>query len=83
VCETAGGAGPLPLGTMDTTEADGEEPLYCYCRSVSYGDMIACDSDDCPIEWFHYACVGIDPAHPPRGKWYCKECSAARRVKGK
>lgn len=76
-------AGPLPLGVVEGGDVDGEEPLYCYCRRVSYGDMIACDSDDCRIEWFHYACVGIDPAHPPRGKWYCNECAAARRGKGK
>lgn len=23
----------------------------------------------CPLEWFHYPCVGI--THSPKGKWYC------------
>ena len=32
---------------------------YCICNQVSYGDMVACDNDDCPYEWFHYPCVGI------------------------
>lgn len=52
-----------------------EEPqeTYCFCNNVSYGAMIACDNDSCPMEWFHYGCVGI--TKPPNGKWYCSvEC---------
>lgn len=46
-------------GDMD---ADPNEPRYCYCNSVSYGAMIACDSANCSIEWFHLDCVGLkDP----------------------
>lgn len=30
----------------------------------------------CPIEWFHYGCVGIEEA--PKGKWYCEECNPKR-----
>ncbi|KAM3589783.1 hypothetical protein VKS41_000636 [Umbelopsis sp. WA50703] len=25
---------------------DPNEPLYCYCQQVSYGEMVACDNDD-------------------------------------
>ena len=58
---------------------DPSEPRYCICNQVSYGDMVACDNEDCPYEWFHYPCVGIDA--PPKGKWYCPTCTAnmARR----
>ncbi|KAI8922422.1 inhibitor of growth proteins N-terminal histone-binding-domain-containing protein [Powellomyces hirtus] len=52
---------------------DPNEPTYCMCNQVSFGDMIACDNDDCPIEWFHYACVGLSA--PPKGKWYCPTCT--------
>ena len=38
------------------------------------GYMIGCDSDYCPIEWFHFDCVGITEA--PSGKWICAECKA-------
>ena len=38
---------------------DPNEPLYCVCRQVAYGGMVACDNDDCPTEWFHFACVGL------------------------
>ncbi|KAI8072499.1 hypothetical protein BC940DRAFT_292725 [Gongronella butleri] len=51
---------------------DPNEPVYCYCRQVSFGDMIACDNEDCEIEWFHNECVGL--TSPPKGKWYCKNC---------
>lgn len=25
---------------------DPNEPLYCYCQQVSYGEMVACDNAD-------------------------------------
>jgi len=33
---------------------DPNEPRYCICNQVSYGEMVGCDNGDCPIEWFHY-----------------------------
>lgn len=51
---------------------DPNEPKYCTCHQVSFGEMIACDNKDCPIEWFHFACV--DLKSKPKGKWYCPEC---------
>ena len=48
---------------------DPNEPTYCLCNQVSYGEMIGCDNDECPIEWFHFSCVGLN--HKPKGKWYC------------
>lgn len=54
-----------------------EEPVYCTCRQVSYGEMIACDGENCAIEWFHYPCVNLTV--PPRGKWYCPECRKGRQ----
>lgn len=51
---------------------DPNEPTYCLCEQVSYGEMIGCDNDECPIEWFHFSCVGLH--HKPKGKWYCPKC---------
>lgn len=51
---------------------DPNEPKYCTCHQVSFGEMIACDNKDCPIEWFHFACVDLKTK--PKGKWYCPEC---------
>jgi len=66
-------------GTPEQEWYDPSEPRYCICNQVSYGDMVACDNEDCPYEWFHYPCVGIEA--PPKGKWYCPTCTAnmARR----
>ncbi|KAL0078972.1 hypothetical protein F4703DRAFT_1878065 [Phycomyces blakesleeanus] len=58
---------------------DPNEPLYCYCQQVSYGEMVACDNTDCEIEWFHLACVDLKTV--PKGKWYCNNCST--KMKGK
>ncbi|KAK9753431.1 Inhibitor of growth proteins N-terminal histone-binding [Popillia japonica] len=72
--------------TQGTEVTDGEwsydpnEPRYCLCNQVSYGDMVACDNEDCPSEWFHYPCVGITA--PPKGKWYCPQCTASMRRRG-
>lgn len=60
---------------------DPNEPRYCICNQVSYGDMVACDNDDCPFEWFHYQCVGI--TQPPKGKWFCPQCTSAMKRRGR
>lgn len=51
---------------------DPNEPTYCLCHQVSYGEMIGCDNPECPIEWFHFACVGLNTK--PKGRWYCPKC---------
>lgn len=51
---------------------DPDEPTYCLCEQVSFGEMIGCDNDECPIEWFHFSCVGLH--HKPKGKWFCPKC---------
>lgn len=55
------------------SDEDGDEPRYCYCNEVSYGNMIACDNDDCPREWFHLACVHLEKAPVGRTKWFCSD----------
>lgn len=59
---------------------DPNEPRYCICNQVSYGEMVGCDNQDCPIEWFHYGCVGLTEA--PKGKWYCPQCTTAMKRRG-
>ena len=51
---------------------DPNEPTYCICQEVSWGEMIGCDNNDCPIEWFHFGCMGLTTK--PKGKWYCPKC---------
>lgn len=49
-------------GDDEEGDIDADEPTYCYCNSVSYGEMVACDADGCEREWFHLACVGLKVA---------------------
>jgi inhibitor of growth protein 3 len=56
----------------DEEQDEGDDKKYCVCHSVSYGNMVACDNDDCPNEWFHWNCVGVKAE--PAGKWYCPDC---------
>ncbi|PKA51266.1 PHD finger protein ING2 [Apostasia shenzhenica] len=54
---------------------DPNEPTYCVCHQVSFGDMIACDNENCEGgEWFHYSCVGLTPETRFKGKWFCPTC---------
>ena len=55
------------------------EVKYCICNEVSYDDMVACDYEDCPVEWYHFSCIGLDERNPPKGKWYCPTCVANMR----
>lgn len=55
---------------------DPDEPTYCLCDQVSYGEMIGCDNEECHIEWFHFNCVGL--SHKPKGKWFCPNCRGDR-----
>ena len=57
---------------LSHVDIDPDEPTYCLCDQVSYGEMIGCDNDLCPIEWFHFTCVQLQSK--PKGKWFCPRC---------
>ena len=48
-----------------------EPRSYCWCEGEEEGRMVACDNDSCPMEWFHFNCVGL--TRKPRGRWFCSE----------
>ncbi|CAN9224969.1 unnamed protein product [Alternaria alternata] len=58
-------------------EIDPDEPRYCICDDVSYGQMISCDNN-CDKEWFHLPCMNMTEDDIPsrRAKWYCPDCRA-------
>uniref|UniRef100_A0A8W7PR29 Inhibitor of growth protein n=1 Tax=Anopheles coluzzii TaxID=1518534 RepID=A0A8W7PR29_ANOCL len=78
---TTSAAAAEPAASVDQAPEgewfDPNEPRYCLCNQVSYGDMVACDNEDCPFEWFHYPCVNISSS--PKGKWYCPQCSSSMK----
>ena len=59
---------------VEDDDEQSDDRKYCTCRSVSYGNMVACDNDECAYEWFHWSCVGM--TREPAGKWFCAECRA-------
>jgi len=38
------------------------------------GQMIGCDNDNCPRQWWSLLEVGLVPETVPTGKWFCPEC---------
>jgi inhibitor of growth protein 3 len=79
----AGGDGQedVGMGGMEDEDDEGaDDKKYCTCRSVSYGNMVACDNEECQYEWFHWSCVGM--TREPAGKWYCEECRVKLGIKG-
>ena len=34
-------------------------PLLLQSPHDDVSEMIGCDATDCPVEWFHFECVGI------------------------
>ena len=59
---------------------------FFYCNGPEIGEMIACDNNDCTIEWFHLKCLHISSDSIPKGKWYCPDCRTLpkfSRSKGK
>jgi hypothetical protein len=71
----AGGGTPMDVvdGADDGAEAD-DGRLYCLCQMVSYGDMVACDDDECEREWVSLSlvCFGGGGA---RGRWLLGSCA--------
>lgn len=73
----AGGAAAAALvgGTaMNPGGIDPNEPVYCFCRQVAYGEMIGCDNPACEYEWFHYRCVGLTRQPTAGNRWLCPRC---------
>ncbi|KAI6204839.1 hypothetical protein M3Y94_00723500 [Aphelenchoides besseyi] len=75
-------------GTLDSLDFDSplvempvdpNEPTYCICHQISFGQMICCDGKNCPTEWFHFQCVGLTTT--PKGKWFCDHCKESVVVK--
>lgn len=62
------------LPTLPPTDhGNSSDQLFCFCKGPSYGNMIACDNNDCPIQWFHYNCVGITEMPHDNQHWFCSE----------
>ena len=58
------------------------ESPYCLCGKIKDDTpMIGCDAPGCPLEWYHFECVGV--TIPPEGDWICPECTYREAKKKK
>lgn len=71
--EENGSAGPGPAEGEAMEQDDEDNTKYCFCHKVSYGNMVACDNEECKYQWFHWDCVGLK--EEPEGEWLCSECT--------
>lgn len=51
---------------------------WCICKKKIQSSMIGCDNSNCPFEWMHYCCMGIEAA--PTGKFFCFQCRLNRNT---
>jgi inhibitor of growth protein 3 len=65
----------VEMGEGEEAEEEQEDDRkYCFCQQVSFGEMVGCENDKCPYEWFHLGCVGLKEAPKDQDVWYCPEC---------
>jgi hypothetical protein len=55
----------------DAEEGGGEEDngIYCLCQRQSFGEMVACDNEDCKYQWvsdIHFIILPVDLLFSPR-----------------
>ncbi|XP_060085336.1 uncharacterized protein LOC132564723 [Ylistrum balloti] len=67
------GATTLP---GDDRVIDDKEHVYCICQQPETPDreMVACENENCKLEWFHLDCLKLTKSRLPKGKWYCPDC---------
>ncbi|KIW43930.1 uncharacterized protein PV06_04977 [Exophiala oligosperma] len=58
---------------MDDDEGE-DDKRYCFCNQRSYGEMVACENDDCPFQWFHTGCLNMKKVPDEDEDWYCPTC---------
>ena len=75
----------VEMGDGEEVEEEEQEDdrKYCFCQRVSFGEMVGCENDKCPYEWFHLGCVGLKEAPKDQDVWYCPECRPKFTVAGR
>ena len=49
----------VPSSSSSLLQEVAPDDSYCICGEGYVGQMIACDQPDCPVQWFHFKCVGL------------------------
>ncbi|CAM4729411.1 unnamed protein product [Leuciscus chuanchicus] len=70
-----------PLATLQPVNTPQPKRRACekavlWCRQPEELDnMVACDNQNCPIQWFHLGCVGLSSAPAREEAWQCDACT--------
>ena len=63
------------MHTSQDDDLNSTQGLWCYCQENKGDEMVGCDNDDCPIQWFHLSCLNLTMEQLPSGDWFCPGCS--------
>ena len=77
---TSATQGTSDSSSLEGSSSDGLHVQICYCRGGEHGQMVGCDNEHCPYQWFHLECLKLK-AFPRSKTWYCPECQKRRRGK--
>ena len=61
------------MAASTSTEERSDGPQFDYCREGEHGQMVGCDNEQYPYQWFHLDCLNLK-AVPKSKTWYCPEC---------
>lgn len=49
--------------------------VWCLCAGPEEGQMVACDNQNCTIQWYHFHCVGLVDTPSADTAWFCPSCA--------
>ncbi|XP_028297385.1 uncharacterized protein LOC114459273 [Gouania willdenowi] len=49
--------------------------VWCLCAGPEEGEMVACDNQNCPVQWYHFSCVGLVDKPSADTPWFCPSCA--------
>uniref|UniRef100_A0A9J7YVT9 PHD-type domain-containing protein n=1 Tax=Cyprinus carpio carpio TaxID=630221 RepID=A0A9J7YVT9_CYPCA len=59
-----------------THTCENVQRLWCICKGPEdLDDMVACDNENCVVQWFHLSCVGLSQAPSETESWLCTSCT--------
>ena len=49
--------------------------VWCLCAGPEEGQIVACDHQNCRIQWYHFHCVGLVDTPSAGTPWFCPSCA--------
>lgn len=49
--------------------------VWCLCAGPEKGQMVACDNENCTVQWYHFHCVGLVDTPSADTPWFCPSCA--------